>query len=722
MSIVNNNINLLSYSELNERLKKLKQERKDYLEGKSVTLRKLIETREKEIEASREIVTEKDKLIDNLKEIDQHVFGLEQIITTSVNIAFSIINPIKEREKCITNIQSTLDLLEIENHIKHLLNDLKHEKSKIENKINIILKANILIKTNPSVFDFYRENFMKESQDVLNFLKHSFEEMKKKILNNAENNTNLKECNNLLAEMDKNSILTYKLTNDITVMENFFNVMSNFVIKAICRNKLIDFNESLKEINLNSNKIKEINETVKTFIRKIFLKVASIINERKQLYSKEFNDHKIFNLLIEKVLNFIESCVENLVVIITNLSDKITKDNSSINSLASSNDLDFLCGELITIIENFEKFKFFVSILLEKNILTLNTRTNSAQLNNFSEIFRKYNTLQYDLGEKYGNAEIKFMQSKLLLLFKEESKTFNAVLEKNINSKFEEIAQSTLLSTDDFFYILKVSGRRAIGSLNLQMSLAIINNIKGILSEDLLKLLDLKISAVLVKTENKNIQYNEIKYQCREEPTISYKNMFGNLFLIACLNSIDQSKNNISLLMEELKNSIHSEIINSQAFNHREIVLGIDQTEEEKINQSLSYFNQNEIELINITFSDVDALINKYEAFLNKKMKLAFEFMYMNIKSSVDLLNSVNYFLDGRNIINAELSESFSGKFIEETEKILRQWKSQMSEGSFNKFLGFYADYVGVCIERLLMLKNFTTYGVILLEKVRGFL
>ncbi len=82
-------------------------------------------------------------------------------------------------------------------------------------------------------------------------------------------------------------------------------------------------------------------------------------------------------------------------------------------------------------------------------------------------------------------------------------------------------------------------------------------------------------------------------------------------------------------------------------------------------------------------------------------------------------MNSANYQIDGKNIINAELSESFSGKFIEETEKILRQWKTQMSEGSFNKFVCYYVDYVGICIERLLILKNFSTYGVILLEKVK---
>ena len=77
-----------------------------------------------------------------------------------------------------------------------------------------------------------------------------------------------------------------------------------------------------------------------------------------------------------------------------------------------------------------------------------------------------------------------------------------------------------------FFYILKISGARAIASLNLQLSLAIVNNIKSILSDELLELLDLKISALMIKTENRNShynQYNDIKYSCKDEPSISYK-------------------------------------------------------------------------------------------------------------------------------------------------------------------------------------------------------
>ena len=48
----------------------------------------------------------------------------------------------------------------------------------IENKINIILEASNLINSNHIVFDSYREQFLKESSDVLNYLQNSFNEMK----------------------------------------------------------------------------------------------------------------------------------------------------------------------------------------------------------------------------------------------------------------------------------------------------------------------------------------------------------------------------------------------------------------------------------------------------------------------------------------------------------------------------------------------------------------
>lgn len=715
-----NSYNPHSYTDLQEKLKYLKNSKKEFLENKGVILKKLISSRE---------IGENDhiKLFEDIKEIDREVAGLEQIITTSINIAVSIINPVKEREKIINNISSTMDLLKIDNDIKSLLSNLKHEK-KIEKKINIILDASNLIKLNHTVFDIYREHFLKESQDVLNYLKNNINENKNKlfIFLNSEGKLNIKECNSLINEIDKFSILTYKLTNENSCMENFFSIICEYVLKAICKNKINEFSDSLNSLlqnsNFNSLRIKEIIETIsRNFIVKIFLKIAAIINERKTLYFKEFNDYKIFNLLVEKILLNIEPSIEQIVKIILKISEKLFKDNNC-------NELDFICGEKINVMTNFEKFRFYVFTLLEKiSLIPKLNDVSTSMINNhqpgchnfFNEFFKKFNSLVYDLGEQYANTEIKFMKNKLIYLFKEDSLNFSQNLEKNLNSNFDELASVTLSCIDDFFYILKISGARAIASLNLQLSLAIVNNIKSILLDELLELLDLKISVLMIKTENKYSNYSEIKYSCKDEPSISYKFTFPNLFLISCINSIDQSRNNISLLFEELKNLIMFEIIESQAFNHRDVILGVNSEIEEQLNENITYRKKNDIDLVNITFSDVEIHVNRYEDFLLKKIRTAFEYLYPSIKSSVDLLNSANFLIDGRNIHHLELSESFSGKFLEETEKVLKQWKTQLSEGGFNKFLTVYAEYVSVYIEKLLMMKNYSTFGAIVLEKVK---
>ena len=148
-------INFL-YSELNEKLNNLRKERSDYLDSKSIEIRNFLSNRDSSN-------YNENPIIEELKEVDRHVEGLEHIISTSVNIALSIIKPVSEREKCITNISKTVELLEIENNIKAYLKKFKTE-SKIDNKIKLILKANDLIKINQAVFNNFREVILKESQ------------------------------------------------------------------------------------------------------------------------------------------------------------------------------------------------------------------------------------------------------------------------------------------------------------------------------------------------------------------------------------------------------------------------------------------------------------------------------------------------------------------------------------------------------------------------------
>ena len=63
------------------------------------------------------------------------------------------------------------------------------------------------------------------------------------------------------------------------------------------------------------------------------------------------------------------------------------------------------------------------------------------------------------------------------------------------------------------------------------------------------------------------------------------------------------------------------------------------------------------------------------------------------------------------------MSETFSNKFISESEQYLAQWKNQLSEYIYSKFIEYYAEYATGYIEKVLKRKNYNNYGVILLQK-----
>ena len=63
------------------------------------------------------------------------------------------------------------------------------------------------------------------------------------------------------------------------------------------------------------------------------------------------------------------------------------------------------------------------------------------------------------------------------------------------------------------------------------------------------------------------------------------------------------------------------------------------------------------------------------------------------------------------------MSETFSNKFISESEQYLKQWKEQLSENIYSKFIEYYAEYATGYIEKVLKRKNYNNYGVILLQK-----
>lgn len=702
----------LSLSDLKSRLNDLMISRKEYLVIKTNTINNLSNNNSKNVKNSIE------KTSDDLKEIDQQIEALSTIISTSVNIAMSIISPVQEKEQIITNVSNTINILETENVIKDLINKLEQE-NKIDQKIKIILEANNYIKTNPSIFESYREKFMQKSLDVLSYLKTTYLSMKDKISFDHE-----KEAIEFINEMDKTSILIFKLSNNMDQLISFFDFLSNYIRNIVCSDKkLNELKEKINNILSNQTTTKKedvinIMKKIKVLIQKIFIKISQNIQERQNTYLTIENNTGnegeikpiIFYYLICKLIKGNENILKELLSLIIQMCS-ITQNNPDY--------IDLICADCSFVLSACEKFKFYITVLGSKvkqyyKVLE-EKETNNNDIESF---FRTFDLVLYDIGEKYCNNEINFMREKIILLFEEESKNYNQLLQSHLNSSYDELSGSILTCIEDAFFILKMSGERAIATLNLQIALAIINHIKNIINEDLYSLLDTKISAILIKTEiGKNIRYSKIKYKCNQEPCLDSKNNFGNLFLISCFNSIDQCREDIPILLNELNNLVNNEIVKSKIFDTTQIQLNNLNKEEDKTRDEISYFKSNEIEMIKISFNDQSIILKKYDDFMLKKLKLSFEYLYTRINSSVDMLNSINYLIDQSNLVTAEMSVSFSGLFIEETEKILHQWKTQLSEGAYNKFLEYYADYASSYIEKVLKRKQYSSYGVILLQK-----
>ena len=228
--------------------------------------------------------------------------------------------------------------------------------------------------------------------------------------------------------------------------------------------------------------------------------------------------------------------------------------------------------------------------------------------------------------------------------------------------------------------------------------------------------MDLKISTILFKTGFKSynsIAHLNLQYICKEEPNLSTKFNFGNLFLILCFNSIDQIQGNISSLHDTLKSEMNDNYFEN--FNHNSVLLDESDQKENLINYQ--YIKKNVKDLFSMAIMEMEKNKGYYEDFLLAKMKISFEFLREHIKSVADLLNSNNFFVK-ENIESAEICDPFSSKFIEESEKILKQWKMQLSENNFNKFLTFYVECTNNHIEKILRLKTFSNFGAIILEKV----
>ena len=756
-----------TYENLKQRLIDLKNSRKDFL---NVKIQKL-----KLMNLSSENKENKVDINEDLTEINQNIESLSSIIGTSINIGKSIICPVSEKETILRNVKNTIDILEIQKKIKILLNQLENETN-IENKIDIILKGNILINKNPNIFKEYHEQFIQKSKDVLSFLQTTYNFYKEKVIqtyNNQEKDKDKeeikekeKEIKENIKEMEKNIILIYNLSNQKEFLYNFFQFLGDHIQQSVCsisfleeiENKLkkikqeninndINNNDNNNNINNFINNEEEgdlikISNIIKAKLQKIFLKISHFIQERQKTYiildnknnkneknninnKNKNNDLPLLYKLLSTIISTLEPYQIKLIKYLINVIEIMEK-----NTIKYSYDL--ICAESSFAISICEKFKFYISILNTKIEKYYNIENDiNSPINNF---LNNFNSILYDIGEKYCSNELLFMKHNIIKLFEDESNNYTDLLVQSLDYNYDELSGNILNCIEDIFFVMKTSGERAISTLNLQISLGIINHIKVILNEDLYFLEDYKISTILLQEEDNNINTDnfksiiqQINYYCKDVPTFTNKNVYGNLFLISCLDSIDQTKDDIPLLLEELKSIINQNIINSKIFDSSLIKLIQDKDkdndndlENENYNikeNEIKYFKNSELEMINFAFSDINTITNRYEDFIKRKLKLTFEHLYYKINSIIDVLNNTNYVISQSDINTIEMSETFSNKFISESEQYLKQWRDQLSEYIYSKFIEYYAEYVTGYIEKVLKRKNYNNYGVILLQK-----
>ena len=722
------------YETLKSRLATHQKKRKDYLAIKAQKLKLMnISSIDSGIKQESNL---KNLLNDELSEIDRQIESLTSIIDTSNNIGNLIINSVNEKEIILNNINDTIIILETQKKIKNIIVELENEIN-TEKKIEIILKGKDLININQSIFKEYNEEFMKKSSDVLSYLQNNYDSYKEKIMDNINTNLNKEEIKEYIKEMENNANMIYNLSNKKEYLYNFFNFLADFIQQSFCS---ISFLENIEtqiqkykkainnenDANLNIEDIKDnllnLSNIIKTQLQKIFLKISHFIQERQKKYinldlnikntnKKDEEEYPLIYQLLNILINNLEPYLIKLIKYLISIIDLMEK-----NYLFFSYDL--ICVESSFIISICEKFKFYITILSSKleRYYSIKSNQNSKInlfLNNFSSTL-------YDIGEKYCSNELLFMKNNIIKLFEDESTNYKETLLSLIDSYYDELSGNILNCVEDIFYILKTSGERAISTLNLQIALGIINHIKVILNEDLYYLLDFKISTNLVQEEDNNMNNldefksmsKNIKYICNDFPALIDKNIYSNLFVISCLDSIEQTNENIPLLLEKLKSNIYQNIINSKIFDSSLIKINADSNDND-----IKYFKNNELEMINFAFTDINSITNRYNEFIKHKLKLIFSHLYYEINSIIDVLNNSNYVISQSNMSAIEMSETFSNKFISESKKYLNQWKFQLNENVYSIFIEYYTEYSTGYIEKILNRKNYNNYGVILLQK-----
>ena len=667
-------------------------------------------------------------ITNNIDDIDKELIVLDISIKSSVELAKSIIDPIKEKQTAIKNIGTTLDILNVEREIKQKL--IKLTKTvKIEDKINIILEANKLINSNHYLFDNYKISFIKEGNDVFVSLEDQFNKNKDRLLTLFNNTTIPKErekdeipLTEFLQIMEKTGILIYKLTSNCEFINLFYDILAkSFYYPSLNsllnkkQNKLI-FNESTTFDSIQTSLDENFN-TLVTIIRNFIINT----NKRVSMYKADFEEKEYFSILI----NMLHKLIENMLILvqvqvkqvnqlIEYYEGNLSKQNSSHQK--SSHEYDSISQSLVQFISKLVSFKFFC-LCADSKIRHYSNSTVKIDTSKIFTLLKPYDHLAYDLGGIYLKYELEFIKYNLKQIFKADCKVIQ--LDKIVNQELFELVGTTLSPIEDFFYILKVASARAIETLDLQLCLPVFNHIKDILLEDLLQIIDLKLSPI-INTEYKNNNYSELLHYSSNysDPQMSNKNLPSNLYVIICLNMISQCLDNSNLLLEEAKEQINKSYFDklniNKAFDSSKVCSDISNDD----SFEFSLFKSTDSERVGFTFQETDSLTKTYDLFINKKINMLIDiYLKHYIKSSVDIMNSANYNIDMKNALVAEMAESFSNKFIEETEKILMQWQKQLTEGALNRFISIYVSYIVLYMENKLLNKKYTIYGLIILDK-----
>lgn len=522
----------------------------------------------------------------------------------------------------------------------------------------------------------------------------------------------------------------------IDFYENNYSKTKN---KLISGNKIKNDNGYNYNKNLESNNISELELNNENNNDETSHELDSICHILIYTISKLII-FKYFCLTTKAKIDYFKNITNNKLTIINN--NKLFSFNSNNLKIHKSNsNLEQLSNKVSNVLNSNNSKKVNSSNSISNN--------NIDNINEILDILKPYENISYELGEKYHKYELSFINYNLLNIFKNDNITFTELdLNMYINNDYLQIISQFLSPIEDFFFILKIACSRAIDTLDLQLCLPIFNYIKEILQEDMIEIIDIKLCSIIPSSVPRSDKYtilnNKSKYS---NPTLSHKFNPSNLYFIICLNHITQSLENITTLFENSKQLIKdtffsctSSDINNNENNEQENTNNniIDNKENSPFNQDkiipdlfnntiaknfdidfkYNYFKSNDYELVNFTFHDVSSLIKIYENYLNKKLNDLFDNYFRNyIKSSTDMLNSVNYNIDNKSLLSAELSDSFANKFIDETDKLLKQWKQQLSELAFNYFISIYCSYVSLYLEQTFMLKRYSNFGVILFEK-----